>query len=255
MRAPTRSARTKEILPIGVVRLRTLIPVAVAAILGGCRGDNGPPTATLAAVSDAGNFSEQGPSSERDAGEGAPRAKHLRGSMVITHAKGKVRECVGADGDPWGEDEVTFTGTSVGDPELTGRIEMRVYDIYSFATNAGPSIATLIIRDPATDQEKARGSYTAWGPPGDLIYVQGTVVGRVNGENGGKLIAGWTVVYRGGGVYGEFDGAPVGPVPAGMYSGKCPSSIPWTHFENDVPNPANAMAASTNSRVFPRAGR
>jgi hypothetical protein len=174
--------------------------------------------------------------------------------MVITHAKGKYRECVGAEGDPWGEDEVTFTGSSAGDPELTGRIEMNVRDLFSFVTNVGPSIATLIIRDPATGREKMRGSYTGWGPPGDVIYIQATVVGRVNGENGGKLIAGWTVLYKDGGVYGEFDGAPIGPVPAGVYSGKCPSSIPWIYYENDVPNPVSAMAASANSRHSARAG-
>jgi hypothetical protein len=174
--------------------------------------------------------------------------------MVITHAKGKNRRCTGADGDVWAEDEITFTGTSVGDPELTGRIELRVYDLYSWATNAGPQVATLIIRDPASGREKARGSYTGWGAPGDLIYVQGTVVGHISGGSGGKLIAGWTVVYRGGGVYGEFDGTPVGQVPAGMYSGKCPSSIAWNYFENDIPNPASAIAASASSARSPRGG-
>lgn len=252
MRAPTRSARTKVILPFGVVGLRTLIPVAVAAILGGCRGDNASPTATKTSAPDEASFSDQSSSSDKEAGGGAPRAKHLKGSMVITHAKGRARECVGAAGDPWGEDEVTFTGTSAGDPELTGRIEFRVHDLYSFVTNAGPQDATIVIRDRATGREKARGDYTGWGPPGDLIYVQGTVLGRVRGENEGRLIAGWTVVYRDGGVYGEFDGAPVGPVPAGMYTGKCTGA--WTYYENDVPNPANGLTASANSRLFLRAG-
>lgn len=52
MKALTRSARTKKILPFGVLRLHTLIPVAVAAILSGCRGDNASPTATNPSVAE-----------------------------------------------------------------------------------------------------------------------------------------------------------------------------------------------------------
>ena len=53
MKAPTRSARTKQTLPFGVVRLRTLIPVVVAAILSGCWGDNASPTAAHPSVVEA----------------------------------------------------------------------------------------------------------------------------------------------------------------------------------------------------------
>jgi hypothetical protein len=231
--------------PPHITPLRVWIPVAIVAILSSCRGDNSPPTATKASVTDEASFSEQSPFSDGEAGGSAPRGKHLRASAVFTHSKGRSRQCIGADGDPWGEDEVTFTGTSAGDPELTGRIELKAYDIYSFVTNAGPSIATVIVRDPTTGSEKARGDYTGWGPPGDLIYVQGTVLGRVRGEDGGKLVAGWTVSYRADGVFGEFDGTPIGPVPAGTYSGRC--SGPWVYNDNDVPPPAVGIAAAKSS--------
>ena len=52
MRVSTRSARTRDILTFGVVRLHTLIPFAVAAILSGCLGDNAFPTATSPSVAE-----------------------------------------------------------------------------------------------------------------------------------------------------------------------------------------------------------
>jgi hypothetical protein len=52
MKVPTRSARTRDILTFGVVRLHTLIPVAVAAILSGCSGDNASPTAPNPSVAE-----------------------------------------------------------------------------------------------------------------------------------------------------------------------------------------------------------
>lgn len=229
-------------------RLRTLTPVVLLAIVGGCRGDNAPPTAATRAPPSSASFSEGGSfGAERNVGNGRPHVEDIRASAVFTHLKGRFRECVGANGGLYTETDHTFTGTSQGEPRLTGAIEMRVEDLVENATFAGPQTGRLIIRD-ANGKEKFRGDYEAWGHSGG-DYVQGTVASGFRKEEG-RLVAGWTVIYAPDGLFGEFGGTPrSNQVPAGIYSGKCPSGTAWTDVEFDIPfMGAAAAGVATGTR-------
>jgi hypothetical protein len=222
-------------------RLRTLTPVVLLAIFGGCRGDNGPPTAATPSAPSSASFSEEGTFSG-GAGGGSPRAEDVRASVVFTRLFGRFRECTGARSTTFQETDFTITGTSSGDSRLTGDVELRVKDLVELATNLGPQTSRIIIRD-ASGREKLRADYIGWGHEGS-DYVQGTAVGPVRGENGGRLVAGWTIRYGQDGIFGEFDGASRdGQVPAGIYSGNCAGN-PWTKVDFSIGGPAPAATAT-----------
>lgn len=223
--------------------LRKLTPFVLFAVIGGCRGDSGPPTTTTLSSPSGATFSEENFSGDNgDVGRGKPKAEDILASAVFTHVKGRYRECTGADGNPYVETDVTFTGASEGDSRLTGAIEIRVQDLYDNIKIVGPSLGKMFIRDK-NGREKFRGEYDAWGTAG-ADYVQGTVVGGFRGEKG-RVVAGWTVIFRDNGVFGEFGGPPRDQrIPAGIYSGKCPSGTVWTNTENDLPFTAVAAAVS-----------
>jgi hypothetical protein len=224
-------------------RLCSLTPVVFLAIFGACRGDSGPPTAaTLSAPSSA--SSEEIASIGGPAGGGSPRAEDVRASVAFRRIFGRFRNCEGADGAIYQETDFTLTGTSAGDPRLTGDIEVNVRDLVNLANNVGPQTGRILIRD-ASGREKARADYTAWGHAGS-DYVQGTAVGPVRGDNGGRLVAGWTIQYAGpAGIFGEFDGeSRDGQVPAGIYSGHC-SGGTWTRIDFTFGGGAAAAEAMT----------
>jgi hypothetical protein len=226
-------------------RLRSLTPVIVLAIFGGCRGDNGPPTAATSSGLSSASVGEAA-SIGGPAGGGSPRAEDVRASVAFTRIFGRFRECVGENGRVYQETDFTLTGTSVGDPRLTGNIEVNVRDLVELATNVGPQTGRIVIRD-ASGKEKARADYTAWGHAGS-DYIQGTAVGPVRGEDGGRLVAGWTIRYGGlAGIFGEFDGpSRDGQVPAGIYSGHC-SGGTWTEIDFAVGG--GSTAAATGTRI------
>jgi hypothetical protein len=225
-------------------RLCTLTPLVFLAIFGACRGDSGPPTAaTPSAPSSA--SSEEIASIGGPAGGGSPRAEDVRASVAFTRIFGRTRFCPGADGATYQETDFTLTGTSAGDPRLTGDIEVNVRDLVNIANNVGPQTGRILIRD-ASGSEKVRADYVAWGHAGS-DYVQGTAVGPVRDDNGGRLVAGWTIRYGQDGIFGEFDGeSRDGQVPAGVYSGHC-SGGTWTRI--DFPVGGGAAAEAMTMRI------
>lgn len=237
--------------------LRAILTVTLLTALVGCREDKSPttpPTANNVAL--AGSISAG--DDDADFAGGRPQADDIEARVVITHVHGRYKECEGEDGHYFVTDH-TFTGTSTGDPRLTGRFEVHLHDLFNATEGLGAQTGHVVIRDAVTGTKKAEGTYSGWGP---TDYVQSTLVGRVPDEGtgaeptrgGGNLAANWRLTYGANGSFvGQIGGAVTdNRIPAGVYSGTCDTKfIPFVDF--DVPPPGMATASvsrQAGSRIF-----
>ena len=222
--------------------LRVVFPaVALASLIGlaACSRDVAPTTPADAGM--AGGASLEIAMDDENGG-GRPHTEDIQQSLVtFTHLHFRDRVCEG-EGGIYNETDHTFIGTVVGDPRLTGRIEVRLHDLFNFATESGAQTGRLVIRD-ASGRKKAEGDYGAWGP---ADMVQGTIVGRVYGQgsSNGRLHANWRIDYT---VFPRFKAqiggvVPDGRLPAGFWSGSCTG--PWAESEIDLTSPAGLAAPS-----------
>jgi hypothetical protein len=206
--------------------------LTLAAICLACARDDGP--TKLSAPGDA-NFT----SSVNNPGEGgALNADDVVAEMVVRHSRVKTRECDGPDGH-YAESRNVFTGTSTGDPRLSGIFEFAmIYDMLTFDEFTGPDISNITIRDPATGRIKAEGRASSWGKED---WLQGAIVGVVRDEGGGseettgsgQWIANFRIQFGNGAVISIGGTAPPGKPAAGIFSGGCPG-VEWTEFEFDL---------------------
>lgn len=174
---------------------------------------------------------------------------NVEAAVIFTHLRARFRLCEGEEG-PYAESDHTFLGTSVGDPRLTGRIEVRLHDIFNITEEIGPQRGTVVIRSGG--RRKVEGEFNSWGP---LEMTQGVIVGRVRDEGvppeptegAGKLIANWRITYHAnGGISAQIGGATTdNRLPAGVWSGRCRGRFTEQDIELPPPGPSALTATGT----------
>jgi hypothetical protein len=180
--------------------------------------------------------------------------------VAITRSFGKFRLCQGEDGE-YQEAQFTFSGTSAGDPRLTGQIEITGVDLFNITELHGPEYGRAVIRDAATGRKKVEGAYNVWsGPPGDV--VQGTIVGRAydDGDGPEAMSGDGTLIAN---VRLTFPETPTGPftgnvggvtsdsrLPAGLWSGRCTGK--WTPYDRSFDLPGLTASGAPERGVAPR---
>lgn len=181
-----------------------------------------------------------------------PDTDEVEAAVVFTHVEGNTKFCEGEDG-PYGDQLVHATGTSVGDPRLTGRVDVRIRVIVNGSNGVGIERGHFSISDPATGRKKVEVRLY---DSGVAEITQGVLVGRVlnprtNGTNGplayGELIANFRVTFHEtGAVTMQIGGVTTdGRIPAVVREGHCPG--PTEHFEADLPT-ATATATARGPR-------
>jgi hypothetical protein len=232
--------------------LRPTLPI-LAVICFACAPDNGP---TKVSGPEGPNYTAH----VNNPGEGgALNTDQAYAQALLTHVHVKTRECDGADGH-YAESKNVFTGTSTGDPRLSGAAEFEMlYDLLNVTALHGPDIATITIRDPATGRVKAQGTASSWGgPPGD--WLEGTIVGVVRDDGGGaeettgrgQWIANFRTEFRPTGVVIDIGRvAPINQAAAGIYSGGCPG-VKWTEFDFEIGGAAPQALSATATDAWRR---
>jgi hypothetical protein len=102
-----------------------------------------------------------------------PTTDPTAATFSLTVVKGKVRECVSANG-PHSELRLTLRGPITGDdPRLTGVLETKVKIMVNNASSYGTGRGTFAIRDPATREKKVEGRLfsveSPFGPHGFMV--------------------------------------------------------------------------------------
>jgi hypothetical protein len=169
---------------------------------------------------------------------GAPRVEQLQADVVFRHLEGKVRFCTGADGAPWTEAVFTATGTSTGDPRLTGDVFAR-FSVLDSQQTGGYAHGWLRISDPRTKRWTAQGRfYQSEMAEIDQGIIVGTIrsLGRRSAEPL-RLFAGIRTLFVPSGTFTAQIGGelPDGRLPATATGGRCPG--PFEQFVLDVPPP------------------
>ena len=180
---------------------------------------------------------------------GGPRVDPIQAAITYTHVVVKDRSCEGPGGEI-GEQRVRVTGTSTGDPRLTGNVTVTLQDLYKLETNDEFQRGTLVIRNPRTGQKKAVARFADAGTGIENQIFQGVLIGSVRNGNL-RLIANWrTTFHENGAVTAQIGGiAPDGRLPAVVFRGHCTG--PFDRFEIDLPPPEAATASRTSK---PRVG-
>jgi hypothetical protein len=178
------------------------------------------------------------------AGQGnRPDADEVAAEVVYTHVQGKHRECEGVDG-PYAEERVRASGTSTGDPRLSGEFEIRIYLIVNLANGVGIEEGTFRVRDLATGRLKARGKLE---DAGTAEISQGVLFGRVHDDGAGpdetrgdgQIIANFRTTFGPESITTQIGGTTSdGRIPAVVWSGHCTGR--YEHFEVDIGGEAAA---------------
>src|SRR5207248_11006497 len=127
----------------------TLLALAVICLASlACARDNEP---TKISAPQSANYASE----VNNPGEGgALNTDEAHAQALLTHVHIKTRECDGADGH-YAESKNVFSGTSAGDPRLSGAIEFEMlYDLLNVTVLHGPDVARITVRDPATGRVK-----------------------------------------------------------------------------------------------------
>jgi hypothetical protein len=230
-----------------------LFSTAVVLLALACGRDNEPTAPTTASLN--GSATQMAADDDDDdGGDRRPEGDDVEASVIFTHIDGKSRECDGKDGHYF-ENHVTLTGSSTGDPRLTGKIEVRLHELFNVAELIGPQWGSVVIRDAATGRKKAEGDFSNWGP---ADMGQGTIVGVVKDDGAGgeptsgdgRWIANWRITY-GSGITAQIGGETTdGRLPAGVWKGRCTGK--YTEVDVDLPGSAATSAGSGGSWRAPR---
>jgi hypothetical protein len=178
---------------------------------------------------------------------GGPNVDQAEASIVFTDGVIWTRTCEGRDGD-YADDRVRARGTATGDPRLSGKVILRITrNLVELETGDGFQIGTLEIRDPNTNELKARARIPGDGGVAEIF--QGSLVGRVVGH--GKFFANWrTTFHENGAVTAQIGGeAPDGRLATVVARGECKG--PFQRFEFTLPAPdANGAARRASPRAY-----
>ena len=128
--------------------------------------------------------------SERD----QPRTEPVAATLQAERTRVDERTCTGTDGT-YRVARERFVGTSTSsDARLTGKLVVRTQTFVNQTTGYGVARGALVIRDPATDEPKAKGHLLAVVSAGGTW--NGTIVGKVRGA--GRLVANFSGTSAGG---------------------------------------------------------
>ena len=145
-----------------------------------------------------------------------------------THEKQRI--CSGEDG-PYIEIRAHHEGTQVGDPRLSGVVDLEAHNFISLATGLGTSEGTFTIRDPATNKLKVSGKYYGVFTEGSKFH--GFEIATVKAEGAGpneelvgdgelRAVVKAEVNFATGEVAGQLGGASPDPrTPAVIRRGYC----------------------------------
>jgi hypothetical protein len=175
-----------------------------------------------------------------------PDTDSVMATVVFSHVEGKTRSCEGVDGE-YAEQLVTVTGTSTGDPRLSGKVTFSVHVIVNVENGVGTESGTIRIQDAQTARTKVKAQVK---DAGVAEIWQGLVAGQVRDRgSGGEETAGAGAIhgnYRitfmpNGAVTMQIGGeAADGRIPGVVFSGQCRGK--YERFESDIPPPATVTA-------------
>jgi hypothetical protein len=174
-----------------------------------------------------------------------PDTDSVMATVVFSHVEGKTRSCEGVDGE-YAEQHVTVTGTSTGDPRLSGQVKFSVSVIVNVENGVGTEDGTLKIRDSQTGRTKVKARVK---DAGVTEIWQGLAFGQVRdrGSGGeetsgtGDIHANYRITFMpNGAVVMQIGGTSAdGRQPGVIFSGKCRGK--YERFESDIPPPATAI--------------
>lgn len=167
-------------------------------------------------------------------------------TVVFSHVEGKTRSCEGVDSE-YAEQFVTVTGTSTGDPRLSGKVTFSVYVIVNVENGVGTESGTIRIQDAQSGRTKVKAQAK---DAGVAEIWQGLLSGQVrDGGSGGEETTGTGQIhgnYRitfmpNGAVVMQIGGESAdGRNPGVIFSGQCKGK--YERFESDIPPPATVTS-------------
>lgn len=151
-----------------------------------------------------------------------PKTDPTQATFTAQRTDQKVKTCTGQDGT-YADAKETYTGTTTGDPRLTGKLVVKSHALVNQDTGLGTSRGTLRILDPETNKTKAHGKFKAVVTEGSILNgfldghvhaqgderphrdarlwanfrAQGTEQGAVTGELGGGTSENTAVIQSG----------------------------------------------------------
>jgi hypothetical protein len=108
----------------------------------------------------------------------AQKTEQVQATFTATPVAGKTktRQCTGVDGT-YAISKAVDTGTSTGDPRLTGNITIKSKSVVNTTTGLGWSQGKVSIKDPATGKLKGIAGFTAVITEGSKL--EGFATGKV----------------------------------------------------------------------------
>ena len=149
--------------------------------------------------------------------EGAKSAKSVTGTFSATQASVTTRTCTTSDGKSLSITLGEYTGTSSGDPDLTGPITLRTRSVINTTDNVGVVEGGLRI-----DVASGRDTHAAFLTVYDHGNVAGLAVGRAH-DPSARLVANVSAGFsaNGGFTGGRFGGGTSAGSAVELGPGKC----------------------------------
>jgi hypothetical protein len=180
------------------------------------------------------------------AGGRQPDTDSVLANVVFTHVEGKTRLCEGVDGE-YAEQVVTVTGTSTGDPRLSGKVTFSVDVLINVENGVGFEDGSIRIQEARTGRTKLKARAQ---DAGVAEIWEGLLAGQVRdrGSGGeestgsGQIHANYRITaFPNGAVTMRIGGVNAdGRNPGVIFEGRCRGK--FERFEADIPPPAATTA-------------
>lgn len=140
-----------------------------------------------------------------------------KATFTAKTASDDTQTCTAADGSVWHFTHATYTGTSTGDPQLTGDLKLRTRSVINTTTGFGWTKGEAVIRDATTDRKLARGEFIAVNTQSGVL--NGFLTGNVKGS--GRLLANFSASFSadGSSLSGELGGTSATSTDSAVYAG------------------------------------
>jgi hypothetical protein len=178
------------------------------------------------------------------AGGRQPDTDNVMATVVFSHVEGKTRLCEGVDGE-YAEQVVRVTGTSTGDPRLSGKVTFSVYVVINIENGVGTESGSIRIQDAQTGRTKLKAKAQ---DAGVAEIWEGLLAGRVRDRgSGGEESTGEGQIHANYRITAFPNGAVtmrIGGVnadsrnPGVIFDGRCRGK--FEPFEADIPPPATS---------------
>jgi hypothetical protein len=179
------------------------------------------------------------------AGGRQPDTDSVMATVVFSHVEGKTRLCEGVDGE-YAEQVVTVSGTSTGDPRLSGRVTFSAYVLINIENGVGAESGSIRIRDTQTGRTKLKAKAR---DAGVAEIWEGLIAGQVRHQGSGAeentgtgdIHANYRITaFPNGAVTMQIGGTnPDGRNPGVIFDGRCRGK--FERFEADIPPPATSI--------------